>query len=493
LIHHSKRPILYVDDTVEQRYAMRRILETEGFRILEAGSGKEAISLLDPTLALAVVDVKLPDISGYELSRKIKQQVPHLPILQVSASFSDPDLRAAGFSGEADAYIAQPVHPAELTALIHRMLRTSEAEESLRYLAMIGPAITSSLSLEETIRTIRNVMVPRFADECQIFIRGVAGQEAAFWKFDDDCDDEWKRQVERQATETTARMVGTRSLLVPLALGGSGAGAIAFRLGKDREYTRTDLVLASDLANRAGLALQNCILFASEQSTRTALIQSEKLATAGRMAAAIAHEINNPLEALTNLLYIIERSPETPPPIQEIATAALAEVTRLAHITRQTLGFYRELRAPSKMDLSQSVSETVELYTSRTAAKQIEIKQELGGRIEIQGIKGEIRQVISNLLVNAIEAVENGGRILVATHSRDGRAVFCIEDNGSGVEDHLRARIFEPFFTTKQGTGTGLGLWITHSIIEKHGGSITLTGGDGSGKGTTFTVEFPQI
>src|ERR1700761_6104899 len=128
MIDYQKRRILYVDDTVEQRYAMRRILETAGFRVVEAGTGKEALAQLSSSLALAVIDVRLPDVGGYDLSRQIKASHPHLPILQVSASFSDPELRASGLSGGADAYIAQPVHPAELTSLVRRMLRTSEAE-----------------------------------------------------------------------------------------------------------------------------------------------------------------------------------------------------------------------------------------------------------------------------------------------------------------------------------------------------------------------------
>ena len=124
MIHHRKKSILYVDDTVEQRYAMRRILETEGYSVLEAGSGREALEMVAKSPALAVVDVRLPDIDGYDLTRKIKERAPFLPILQVSASFSDPHLRASGLSGGANAYIAQPVHPSELIALVRRMLQT---------------------------------------------------------------------------------------------------------------------------------------------------------------------------------------------------------------------------------------------------------------------------------------------------------------------------------------------------------------------------------
>lgn len=489
--HHQKRTILYVDDTVEQRYAMRRILEMEGFDVREAGTGREALAQLDPSLALAVLDVRLPDMSGYDLSRKVKLQDPHLPILQVSASFSDPELRAAGLSGGADAYIAQPVHPSELTALIRRMLRTSEAEESLRFLAAIGPIFSSSLSLEETVGNIRRAIVPQFADRCAIYLDGIVGREPSLSADGGEAEAEILQELRGQKKDLGPSMPGSRKIIAPLAGTNARIGVILFELREDREYTASDLSLAADLANRAGLALQNCILFASQQSAREALIQSEKLATAGRMSAAIAHEINNPLEALTNLIYIIEQSAEVPPAMRETATAALAEVDRLAHIARQTLGFYRELRAPSMLDLSESVRETVELYRKRLASSRIKLKLELEDELMVDGVKGEIRQVISNLLVNALEATPEGGAVELQTLTREGKAWFLITDHGVGVSEAIRAKIFEPFFTTKQGTGTGLGLWITQSIVEKHGGKITLRAMKGRGAGTQFSIELP--
>jgi two-component system NtrC family sensor kinase len=493
LIHHKKRPILYVDDTIEQRYAMRRILETEGFAVLEAGTGKEAFALMQENPALAVVDVRLPDISGYDLSRRLKEMEPYLPILQVSASFSDPDKRAAGFSGGADAYIAQPVHPSELVSLVRRMLRTSEAEESLRFLATIGPRLSSTLSLSEATENIRTAMAPHFADRCFIYLKDHPGQPASFWPDDPSVSTSMRSEMERESQSKSVTMATSRLLFAPLSATQSGFGSIAFHLDKDREYSATDVVLASDLANRAGLALQNCLLFASEQATRSALVQAEKLATAGRMSAAIAHEINNPLEALTNLIYILEQSPDATHNMREIASAALGEVTRLAHITRQTLGFYRELRAPSNLDLSDSVLDTLDIYRKRIESKKIDIVLDLTNHVCIRGIKGEIRQVISNLLVNAMEAMEEHGKLVLKTSTQGNKAMLSIEDSGPGIPEALQAKIFEPFFTTKQGTGTGLGLWITHTIVEKHEGEIVLTTHTGADHGTCFKLVFPRI
>jgi two-component system NtrC family sensor kinase len=492
LIHHRKKSILYVDDTVEQRYAMRRILETEGYSVLEAGSGREALEMVAKSPALAVVDVRLPDIDGYDLTRKIKERAPFLPILQVSASFSDPHLRASGLSGGANAYIAQPVHPSELIALVRRMLQTVEAEESLRFLAGVGPQLSASLSLSVASESICNAITPYFSDHCILLLTAFPGSEGQFWSSELKRDDPSRQILLEHAEANTVTLVNSRFLIASLFVGKQSFGAIAFLLNSEREYTDSDRILAADLASRAALALQNCMLLAKEQATRTALIQAEKLATAGRMAAAIAHEVNNPLEALTNLVYLLERSPEATPSVREIAASALGEITRVAHITRQTLGFYRELRTPAALNLSQSVAETLDLYRKRLSDRSLSFEMDLADDVMIRGIKGEIQQVISNLLVNAFEATESGGVIALRTRASDGKAILTISDDGPGINATLLPKIFEAFYTTKQATGTGLGLWITRNIVEKHGGAISVSSSTSpQNRGTKFTLEFP--
>lgn len=493
MIHHKNRPILYVDDTVEQRYAVRRILETEGFAVLEAGTGKQAIELMKQDPALAVIDVKLPDMNGYDLCRRMKQVSPHLQVLQVSASFSDPDLRVSGLSGGADGYLAQPVYPSELVSLIRRMLRTAEAEEILRFLATIGPKLSESLSISDTVENICAAIIPRFADHCRIFLEETAGCSACLLPISASESEDLFATMQAQSRLKTMAMINSRLLIAALSNGKSSIGAIAFQLDQDREYTEADLTLAQDLANRAGLALQNCILFSSEQMTRSALVQSEKLATAGRMTGAIAHEINNPLEALTNLLYILECSAEATDSIRELANAALTEVTRIAHITRQTLSFYRDLRTPTTLSLAQSVSSTLQLYRPKFTDKKITVELRLDEKVCIHGIKGDIHQVISNLLLNALEATETEGTMHVSVFSDGDQAVLSIADTGPGIKEELLDKIFEPFFTTKPGTGTGLGLWITQAIVEKHGGTIQVSSRpDVRDHGTSFEVRFAR-
>lgn len=490
MIYTEPRPILYVDDTEEQRYAMRRILETAGFRVIEAGNGAEAIQAMTHRPSLVILDVRLPDMNGYEVCRVIKQDDPTIPVLQVSASFSDPNLRASGLSGGADAYIAQPVHPAELVALVRALLRTSTAEATIHFLAHIGPALSSSLTFPETASNVCAAMVPHFADRCVLYLPNVPGL-GEFWNTTQH-EPELAVAVEGSVDALKATKLSPSTIVAPLSLANHGLGAIAFVLEPSRQYTEQDVPLATELGTRAGLALQNCMLFTAERSTREALIHTEKLAAAGRLSAAIAHEINNPLEAVTNLIYLIQSSPETSNEVRNYAATALSELNRLAHIARQSLGFYREMKDPTICDLGQTVHETLELYQSRLASKDIQVQFDLHSGITVNAIQGELRQVVSNLLVNALDAIEAAGTIGISVTRDSDNAVLTVEDTGSGISSSIRPHVFDAFFTTKQGTGTGLGLWVSQNIVEKHGGRIlVLDEGLSAPFRTAFRVTLP--
>ncbi len=499
MIQTRERKILYVDDTEEQRYAMRRILEGEGYRVLEAGTGREGLDLLEAephsNILAAVLDVKLPDMSGYDVCRQIKAnpKTAALPVLQISASFADPRLRAEGLSGGADAYVAQPVHPAELLALVNALIRSHDSERTLRFQAEISRQLTLSLEYHETLAAIERVFVPRFADRCFALISADAHEQVQAYQ-SASTPTHYAAAAARVAHSGTSNQMQGSALVVPLQVGRKRMGALVFTLdGVERSYTAANIALAEDLADRAALALQNATLYTAQRAAQRALIESEKLASAGRLSAAIAHEINNPLESITNLLYLIDTSDETPPTIKGYVQEALSELSRLTHIARQSLGFYRELTGPADFDLNESVENTLEIYLKRFDGKHIRVvRHYYPGALELNAVKGEIRQVISNLLVNAYDALGTGGTLTVATRQHEGRAFFSIGDNGTGIEPEVLARIFEPFFTTKDGTGTGLGLWVSETIVTKHGGTIEVTSStEGEAQGTVFEVSLP--
>jgi PAS domain S-box-containing protein len=234
-----------------------------------------------------------------------------------------------------------------------------------------------------------------------------------------------------------------------------------------------------------------------QQRSEEALRQTEKLAATGRLAASIAHEINNPLEAVTNLVYLARKQPLN---VQKYLKLADEELDRIAQITKNTLGFYRDSVSPAEVNISQTLEEVQSLYTRKLQFKKITLRADYGNEIKIVGYPGEIRQIFANLIANAIEAISEDGVLnirvsKVSAESSTGRAGVRITflDNGTGIAPAHRKRIFEPFYTTKKDVGTGLGLWLTLGLVTKHKGSLRVRSSVEPGKSwTAFSLFLPE-
>jgi PAS domain S-box-containing protein len=223
----------------------------------------------------------------------------------------------------------------------------------------------------------------------------------------------------------------------------------------------------------------------------------EKLAAAGRLAATIAHEINNPLEAVTNLLYLAHHSSEQEQ-VRDLLHKAEQELRRVSHITRQTLGFYRDTSASVSFKLSDAIDDVLALYSGKLSNKQINVCRQYRWDGEITAQRDEIVQVLANLISNALDASLPGGRIVLRVSrardwkSRAERVRIAVADQGSGIEPKHLFMLFEPFFTTKKDVGTGLGLWVCHEIVKKHGGWIRVRSSTRAGRrGTVFSILLP--
>ncbi len=234
-----------------------------------------------------------------------------------------------------------------------------------------------------------------------------------------------------------------------------------------------------------------------QRRSEEALRRTEKLAATGRLAASIAHEINNPLEAVTNLIYLARKQPSN---TRKYLDLAEQELDRIAQITRNTLGFYRDTASPSEVDVSQVLEEVLGLYMRKLNFKKIVLRPDYGNGIKIVGYPGEVRQIFANLIANAIEALSVEGcltirvsRARAADNSRRQGVRITFLDNGSGIAPEDRKRIFEPFYTTKKDVGTGLGLWLTLGLVNKHHGSLRLRSSFQPGKTwTAFSVFLPE-
>jgi PAS domain S-box-containing protein len=230
--------------------------------------------------------------------------------------------------------------------------------------------------------------------------------------------------------------------------------------------------------------------------TEAALFESERMATIGRMAASIAHEVNNPLEAILNLGYLLDRHPSLDDEARGYTRLLVNEVMRVSEITRQTLSFYRDTSGPVEVDIASVLDSVVNLQRPLMEQRSIRLSTRLQRRALVCASPGELRQVFTNLVVNAIDALPQGGQIRVSvTRAFPGnRVCVTIADNGPGIPSSVCSKIFQPFCTTKVSKGTGLGLWICQGILRKYGGSIrmrTFTA-PRSATGTVFRVCLPS-
>lgn len=300
----------------------------------------------------------------------------------------------------------------------------------------------------------------------------------------------------------------------PLELADSGEPAAFFAIAsalarpiKSREVRlrRNDgseyslLLSSGQITNSSGVA--GCVLTLTDITGRKrieeALLRSEKLAVVGRLAASIAHEINNPLEAVTNLLYLARGAAQLPE-VRRHLDSAERELRRVSAIATQTLRFHKQSSSPTDVSSEALLTAVLSIFQGRILNSSVQVETRCTSRRPIHCFEGEIRQVLCNLIGNAIDAMPRaGGRLLLRSregHDRLGReGIFLtVADNGPGMSPETTRRAFEPFFTTKGFSGTGLGLWVCQEIVERHRGKLRLRSSQRhSGSGTVLTVFLP--
>ncbi len=530
--------ILVVDDDPEIIELVQHILEDSECEVVPQFSAEEAWELLlteqgvpADEFDLVLLDVMMAGMNGYELCGRIKkhERLRFTPVLMMTA-LSSVDDKTLGLGVGADDYITKPFDPRELLARVDAMLRIRLMERELRRrnrelatLNAINQSVTSSLDpdqiLANTMQGIDEiasveagflVLIDQESGErtvAQYFARGSQADTDAIqvhygivdWVIEN------QQPILANDVQGDARFVQRAdavvrsALCVPLFVKDQVVGVIQVVNKLNGQFNANDQDLFRSIAASVAAAIENARLY-SELSdfawelerSQAQLIQAEKMAAVGRLAASIAHEINNPLQAIHNSLHLTLRPTLSEEKRARYLAMAQEEVERLIDIVRRLLEFYRPSRGRrSVANVNQVIGNVLTLMNKRIQHQHVQVETNLSPDVPLlHVVPDQLAQVFLNIVINAVEAMTDDGRLVIHTRVLDdGEWVqITFADNGPGMDERTKASIFEPFFTTKS-TGTGLGLAISYGIIERHNGEIQVD--SVSGAGSIFTVRLP--
>jgi len=246
------------------------------------------------------------------------------------------------------------------------------------------------------------------------------------------------------------------------------------------------------LSSRLELRMEPVATIDRIQQLEEALRESQGFALAGQFAASTMHEVNGPLEAISNLIYLLQINSDDGEQVRKYSSLIEEQLYLLTAISRQTLSFYHSKETMEPVRIAPLVEAALRIHYKKIAAKQIGLLKKLPDGIILEGNPGAMLQVFSNLISNAVEALAPKGTLQIRARRTDGEAHILFADNGPGIPAAIRLRMFEPFFSTKKASGAGLGLAITKAIIERHGGRIRSWTSTRAGRsGTTFRISLP--
>lgn len=481
--------ILAVDDEQSGLYFRKLILEHAGYSVVTSTRVDEALELYRTRpVDLVLTDHLLGRQVGTDMAREMKRIKPSVPIVLLSGTANVPE----GLP-HADAFISKSEGPEAMLETVARLIRLHPQED------LPSPNQASSGML-------------------QALLAGIVedSDDAILSKTLDGSILTWNKAAERTYGYRADEVIGRNvSLLLPSDRSHEVSEILErLKRGEKIEHfettrrTKEGRILNVSLTISPVRDPEGHIIAASSiarditqaKLAEEALRNSERLAVAGRMAATIAHEINNPLETVANILFLLAQNSSLDETGRHYLKMADEELRRVGQITRTTLGFYRERdTAVATVNLSELIESILVVYQRQVQSLGIRVQKRFDSPGKVQGVTGELRQVLANLFANAMDALAvTGSRLLV--HVRDSvdwrdtrrRGVrVTIADDGSGMTRETRQNLFTPFYTTKGKKGTGIGLWVSRGIITKHQGSIGMRSTTGARHGTCFEVFLP--
>jgi len=478
----NKVNILMVDDQPAKLLSYEAILAPLGEKMLKAASAREALErLLKQEVAVVLVDVNMPEMNGFDLADMIRQhpRFESTPIIFISAVHMTDVDRLRGYERGAVDYISVPVIPEVLRAKVRVFV---ELYRKSRQLELLNRDLEARVA-ERTRQLQQSADLLELATEA-VIVRDWIGR-VEFWNSGAESTYGWTREemIGQDLHEMlkTRFPVSNKHVRASLLASGTWGGNLVQTTRDGREITvATRKALQQDHLGLPRAVLEIGRDITAQLQTEEALRKSERLAAMGRMAGIIAHEINNPLAAITNAFFLLRDHPSLDQQARWYAQIADHELSRVARITSQTLGFYKQPQHTVPVKIDCVLDEILELEERTLQFTNVRLEKDYKTQVTISAFPDELKQVFLNLVGNALEAMQTGGRLRVSardckdekTKRRGVRVSFC--DTGSGIRPEHAKHLFEPFFSTKSEKGTGLGLWISKGIVTKYEGTISV-------------------
>jgi two-component system, NtrC family, sensor kinase len=538
--------VLVIDDEPGVIQLCQRLLERAGFHVLAVTQAAEGLELLEESpIDLLLVDIRMPEVDGFQVIDQARHHRLDLAVV-VMTGYGTVDTAIEALRRGADGLILKPFAGAELIQSVNRALQENQRKRDILRLQALRPLfdITETLFTETNLERLQGLVLDAICGHLHCNHAGLyqrmtgvgkvslvigkgyllTGNSTSLENAILNRADAWSMPVcvsldgpgdpamqkALAQTELSTVMVVPVSFKesvsgIPGVLAEEGVGQsrnrrlfLAARSSGEVVFQQADFEMFVILSRQADIALENARLHTElldnlrqlEESQR-ALIQAEKLATAGRLTASIAHEINNPLQAMQNCLHLATQRALSDNQREYYLRMAQAEMDRLMNTVQRMLDFYRPGAVDRKPeDVNQLIKRVVELMDRQLNEQHIILHTKFARRIpQVLAVADQIQQVFLNLILNAIEAMPDGGELFIEVQTYKKDVEIIIEDTGPGISPGDRQRIFEPFVSTKE-DGMGLGLAVSYGIIAAHGGNIELT--PGRGRGACFRVTIPR-
>ncbi len=523
--HHlgssPQHTVLIIDDEAGVTRLTERLLKRSGYQVVGVNQPQLGLDLLNKEpIDLLLVDIRMPGLNGFQVMEHARQAHPNIAIV-VMTGYGTVDIAVEALRRGANGMVLKPFTGEELVQSVDQALKETHRQAEVQRLRVLRPlfrvveAFFSEKNPENLLELISSTTCDLLdCEEFAILIREngdgstivsglslsnemtntvidyfLSGEEAQVFSSREQVEPTLQKLMEEK---NLGHLIGAKNRMgtaVSVMLAGRRVGHPSFR--------KTDVELFTLLTRQGAAALENARLYAALEdkiktieTSQQALFQAEKMAAVGRLTAAIAHEINNPLQSLQNCIHLIASGRLSEEDESVYLQLATEELERLVSTTQRMLDYYRPgLLDRSPVDPNTLIHRVIMLLETQSRHQRVHFELDLEERIpSIVAVGNQIQQVIFNLVLNAIEAIEEGGKIYI-TSSFNGEAVqITVEDTGPGVPNSMKDKLFEPFESTKK-EGLGLGLAVSYGIITAHGGQIKLL--PQQGKGARFQISLP--